>query len=124
MSDIKASNELAKEGVALTPHMRHIIAWAIWSGTGFLGVSYVALLIHLTWRSSGWIEQILQQHFAATVGLPLAAVGAFLIVNALQITAGNIEVEALGFKLRGASGPILLWVVVFMAISFAIRLVW
>lgn len=111
-------------GVILTPLMRQIVAWAVWIGAGVLGVSYVARILYLSWQDGGWLDETIKQHFAAAVGLPLAAVGAFLVVNALQITAGKIEVEAWGFKLRGASGPILIWVVVFLAISVSIKLIW
>jgi hypothetical protein len=42
----------------------------------------------------------------------------------LEQTSGPIEFEGLGFKFKGASGPVVLWVFCFLAIAGAIKLVW
>jgi hypothetical protein len=110
--------------VGLTPLMKRIAAWGIWIGAGMVGISFAASLIYWTWKEPDSIKEILKEHFAATVGLPLAAVGSFLLVTALQVTAGKIEFEIVGLKFRGASGPIVLWVLVFLGMTVAIRLVW
>ena len=55
------------------------------------------------------------EHFAAVVGLPGAAVAALFIVMLLEQTQGTIEFEGLGFKFRGASGPVALWVFCYLA---------
>ena len=103
MGDLDTPKAPEKDWVVLTPLMRQIVAWSVWTGAGVLGISYVARLLYLSWQDGGWMEETMKEHFAAIVGLPLAAVAAFLVVNALQITAGKIEVEAWGFKLHGAS---------------------
>jgi hypothetical protein len=41
-----------------------------------------------------------------------------------QRARGPIEFEAFGFKLRGASGPIVLWVFCFLSIAAAFQLLW
>lgn len=64
------------------------------------------------------------QNFAASVGLPAAAGAALFIVLVLKVTTGPIEIQAPGFRLKGASGPILLWVVCFVAITWGIWLLW
>lgn len=75
-------------------------------------------------RSSPALFRIALDHFAATVGLPSAALAALCIVIFLESTGGAIEFEGLGFKFRGASGPIVLWVFCFLAIAGAIKLLW
>jgi len=69
-------------------------------------------------------EEILRNHFAAVVGLPMAAIFALWVVTILRSKSGPIEFDAFGFRLRGASGPVVLWVLCFLAISFAIKLLW
>lgn len=69
------------------------------------------------------VFEIALNHFAATVGLPSAALAALCVVF-LESTTGRIEFEGLGFKFKGASGPIVLWVVCFLAIAAAIKLLW
>ncbi|NUU40368.1 hypothetical protein [Tardiphaga robiniae] len=72
---------------------------------------------------SKW-ESMLETHFAAIVGLPGAAAAAFALVVFLRQTDGPIEFEFLGFKFKGASGQVAMWVICFWAIAGAIKLVW
>jgi hypothetical protein len=69
-------------------------------------------------------EKVLEEHFAAIIGLPGAAAAAFVLVVFLRQTEGPIEFEGLGFKLKGAAGQILMWVICFLAIAGAIKLLW
>lgn len=70
------------------------------------------------------IYNVALDHFAATIGLPSAALAALWIVMFLESTTGRIEFEGLGFRFNGASGPIVLWVVCFLAIVAGIRIAW
>jgi len=70
-----------------------------------------------------WLELALN-HFPAVIGLPAAAAASFVVVLLLRNTEGPIEFEGLGFKFKGASGPVVLWVFVFLAIAAAIRMLW
>jgi hypothetical protein len=48
----------------------------------------------------------------------------FLGASVLRETTGKLEFEALGFKFRGASGPVVLWVLCYFAITLSIKLLW
>ncbi len=63
-------------------------------------------------------------HWPALVGIPMSAISAFCIVSLLRVTNGPIEFEGLGFKFQGASGPVVLWVVCFLALAAALTLLW
>jgi hypothetical protein len=67
---------------------------------------------------------LLITHFPAMAGLPFAALCALFVVTILRVTQGPIEFEGLGFKFRGASGPIVLWVLCYLVIVASIKLVW
>jgi len=69
-------------------------------------------------------DTLLKEHVHAVVGIPMAAVYAFCVVLTLEASSGPIEFEALGFKFRGASGPVVLWVFSFLGFVLAIRLLW
>ena len=75
-------------------------------------------------QPANWLIKLTQSNYAALVGVPMSAVTAFCIVSLLKVTNGPIEFEALGFKFRGASGPIVLWVLCFLAIVVAFRVLW
>ncbi|MEZ5635967.1 MAG: hypothetical protein R3E92_02415 [Burkholderiaceae bacterium] len=68
--------------------------------------------------------QIVQDHFAAIVGLPVAAIFSAFLVVVLQQTSGPVRFEGLGFKFEGTSGQVVLWVFCFLAITVAIKLLW
>ena len=70
------------------------------------------------------IFHLAMQHFAATIGLPSAALAALFLVVFLEHTSGAIEFEAIGFKFKGASGPIVMWALAFIVITIAIKLLW
>lgn len=71
--------------------------------------------------TQGWILDKIQQHFVATIIMTFSALAALFIVLLLQYSTGTIEFEAIGFKFRGASGPVVLWVLCFLAMVGATK---
>jgi hypothetical protein len=67
---------------------------------------------------------LILNHFAAVVGLPMIAALSLVIVLLLPQAYGRIEFKALGMSFKGASGPVILWVVCFITITLALKLVW
>lgn len=78
----------------------------------------------LTLMPPGDLLSIVTQHFAAVFGLPFAALLAAFIVVALRHAEGPLKFEGLGFKFEGGSGEVVLWVLCFLAIATALRLLW
>lgn len=70
-----------------------------------------------------WLS-IAQKQFAAVIGLPMAALAALFVVLVLGLTSGLVEVEFWSFKFKGAAAPIVFWVMCFLAIAGAIKLLW
>lgn len=48
-----------------------------------------------------WVLDLAREHFAATVGLPFAALAALCLVILLEISTGKIELRGLGFEFKG-----------------------
>ncbi|MEY6433036.1 hypothetical protein ABC977_11535 [Thioalkalicoccus limnaeus] len=102
-----------------------VAQWMIVVGAALFASVYLALIVvYLFFSEDKWVIEVAKAHFAATIGLPLAAVAALFVVSIFEITTGKIEFEGLGFKFTGASGPVIMWVVCFLAISGAIALLW
>ena len=104
-------------------HLRKIAHWLVLVAGGIFGGAFVvggAMSMLL----NPMVFQVALSHFAATVGLPSAALASLCIVIFLESTTGPIEFEGFGFKFKGASGPIILWVICFLAIASAIKLLW
>ena len=98
----------------------------IWSA--WLAVAAVFAYLLLTALSMMfWVNPdrpLIRAHFTAVVALPMAAALAFILVTLMPAGYGAIEFEALGKKLKGASGPIVLWIICFVVIVAAIKLLW
>jgi hypothetical protein len=88
-----------------------------------LAIYVVFLIASFSWKG-GWISELLRDHYVFFVGLPFAALIAYFLVSTLESAKGKVEFEALGMKFKGASGPIVMWVLVFLSLIVAIRLVW
>jgi len=102
--------------------LRIIVSYlVIISGTLFtfgVAVLYIA-------ASTDNLENIVKDHAAAAFGIPLMWNCALLVVVILRSTAGPIEFETpFGFKFRGASGPVVLWVLCYLALTTSARILW
>lgn len=67
---------------------------------------------------------LLVERFPVIVALPTAAGISFLVVAYFRQVSGPVEFEAFGVKFKGRGGPAILWVVCFLSIAGAIKLLW
>lgn len=103
--------------------LRIVGRWLVLLAAGVYGAAFFGFCLYgMIYKE--WVEQLAKEHFAATIGLPSAALAALLLVTLLEMNAGRVEVKALGFELKGAGGPILMWVICFLAITAAIKTLW
>lgn len=101
---------------------KNIIAWVL-----IIVVPIVSVVLmggFLRYIEPGLMVEIVKNHFAATIGLPMAALLSAFIVVSLRHSDGPIKFEGLGFKFEGSSGQVVLWVFCFLSIAAAIKLVW
>jgi hypothetical protein len=103
--------------------LRRVSHWLVLVASATFGFAFVIGGAHAMLTNSRVFE-IGMTHFAATIGLPSAALAALCIVVVLEGTAGPIQLEGLGFKFKGAAGPIVFWIFCFLAITSAIHLLW
>jgi len=99
-----------------------VVGTAAWAGYFFTFLVYQSLFGKAS--PDNWFLRMVQQHPAATIGIGISAISAFCLVAVLEVTRGSIEFEVLGFKFRGASGPVILWVFCFLAMVFGLWLLW
>jgi len=107
---------------------RQIAQWFAVAGTALAGLFFLFFLIrHITHPgpAEGWLTQIINTHYAATIGVPLSAISAFCVVALLHvISKGDIEFSVLGFTFKGASGPVILWIMCFLAMILGLEILW
>ena len=104
-------------------HRRTIAIVVALAFTSILTISFIATVIFYANRPAIF-EKIAQDHFRGLMGPPMCAMTAMAIVSILRVTSGSIEFEAFGFKFKGASGPIVLWVLTYLATAAAIAVLW
>ncbi|MCJ9728947.1 hypothetical protein [Bradyrhizobium sp. PRIMUS42] len=98
---------------------------AFWAAVVVIALGFLAAFaVWIANFRSDWQIQILREHYAAIVGLPAAAAGAFVMVTLFRQVSGKIIITLPGLKLEEASGPIILWVVCFIAMALAIKMIW
>lgn len=118
-SSLKKKNKLSPRSLIVTCCLVCVIS----SGTLFL-CSIVVVMIYSLCTDEQWLEMA-KEHSAASTGLPIAAVIAFLLVSILNITANEeIKIKAPGFELSGASGPVVLWIACYLALAGSLKLLW
>jgi hypothetical protein len=103
---------------------RIVVALIALAGATFVGGTFLFFLARDITNAEPWMMEIFRTHPAAVLGLPTGALAALCIVLFLEAKSGYIEFEGFGFKFRGASGEIVLWVICFLAIVSAVKLLW
>lgn len=101
-----------------------LLKYSIVIGTFLVVVFYSVSIAYWAWRENSWFIKILQEQFAATIGLPLAAIGSLVIVILLEFTSGPIKLEAWGIKFEGAAAPALMWTFCFLAMASVLKMLW
>lgn len=71
------------------------------------------------------LREMGKAHGRVLLGLPSAAMMSLTIISLLRVTSGPIEFEApFGFKFKGASGPVVLWIFTFLACVTGVVALW
>src|SRR5215471_210857 len=71
---------------------------------------------------NGNLAHLIESHAGAMSGVPWScAVAASVVVTSLRSSFGSIEFKVLDVELKGASGPIVLWLLCFLIQSLGIE---
>ena len=120
----KAKPEPRPEDERWLYKLRKFASWAFVLCSCIVTLVLAYLLIR---GSMGWPDffVIAIRHFPAVVGLPLAAVASLFIVIVLKVISGEkLSFKIWGLNFEGASGPVILWMLCFLAMALAINTLW
>jgi hypothetical protein len=104
-------------------NLRRLTSWAAVAGAMAFASVFFGRITYLAFTENFW-KEISREHFPSVIGLPAAALLSLLIVLVLKAAAGPLRFKVPGFEFKGASGPVILWVVCFLAMSWAIHFLW
>lgn len=118
-----AERNIADTHADPTRSVKIAVRWlALVGGAVFAGTFVIGGIASMIYDSN--LYQVALQQVPATIGLPSAALASLCLVIVLENTSGPIEFEGLGFKFKGASGPVVLWCLCFLVMTVAIQMVW
>ena len=103
---------------------RRVFGWVALFAALFWGTFVGGFLAYHTLQPDGWMIRLIEHQFAAVILVPMSGLGALCIVLLLRLSSGPLEFKAIGFEFRGASGQVVLWVVSFIAMVAAVKLLW
>ena len=108
--------------------LRKFASWGAVLGAMALACFFAIFLVNECFNptklGTNWLVDQFNQHFAATIGIPLSALVAFCVVILLRVTTGPIELESKFIEFRGASGPIIFWILCFIATFIGVKVLW
>ncbi len=102
--------------------VRKVAMWIAVAGAAILALGYLYLILNNI--DFEIVKMELSKQTAVALVLPFAGFIAFLLVTLLRIGSGPIEFKALGFDFKGSSGPAILWILCFLAIVSAVKMLW
>ncbi len=100
-----------------------VIGTAIWT-TFFFGFLVVNALFPSSIPDS-WFLDMVKGNPAGTIGIAIGAISSFSVVVVLDIFSRDpISFKFFSFEFKGASGPVILWVVCFLAFVAGTNFLW
>ncbi len=70
------------------------------------------------------LVEVVDKQFPAVFCVPISYVSALILVLILRVAAGPIEFKVLAVEFKGASGPLVFWVICFLALIYAFKQLW
>jgi hypothetical protein len=106
------------------PLLRKLGPWVAVMGLLGGGLTAAILIVGALEAEPQLFQRLLAQEARAVFGIPMVALSAFCVVWVLEATSGRIQFEVASLKFRGASGPVVLWVLAFLAFVLGIYILW
>ncbi len=88
----------------------------------------IAPLLYVAWflvtDASPEYTTLVMKNYRIFFCMPYAAFFAYYLVVTLEKASGDIKVKFFGFEFEGAAGPLLFWLLIFLAILFGFDRFW
>lgn len=94
-----------------------------------VGIALLALpLIYVGWMCTladgGEYWEFVRKNYLVFFGMPYAAFFSYFLVSFVETRKGDIDVDFFTFKFKGAAGPLVFWLLIFLAIMLGFKLFW
>ena len=116
-------NDILQRGEFNVKNLRLIFQWASITAVLVIGGLYLYQLIP-AFSSNDRLKSLMIENAKASIGIPLSMIFSTVLVIVFERYSGEIQLKISGFELKGASAPLILWVVCFLAIVTGISILW
>ena len=100
-----------------------VIGTALWTGFFFSFLIISALFPNAVPES--WFLAMIMEHPSGTIGIAISAISAFSVVAVLDVFARDpIVIRFWQFEVKGAAGPVILWVLCFLTLVLGGEILW
>jgi len=100
-----------------------VLGTAVWATFFFAFLVIGAIFPQLI--PDSWFLKMVQAHPSGTLGIAMGAITSFSVVALLDVFARDpIEIRLWKFELKGAAGPVVLWVICFLAFVTGVEILW
>jgi hypothetical protein len=98
-----------------------------WIAIALISIFLASLVVIMNiaiYRDFDGFRAELMPHIVVIMGLAGMGLSSVLLVAIFRQADGPIEVEAIGIKFKGGAGPIVLWIMAFLAMVGGSRMLW
>ena len=104
----------ADPNVGRVHQTQRLIAWTLAVSAILFLLTITSIMFAMT-LTREILAKVAVDHFAGLFGPPMCVLVALVAVIVLRVTHGPMEFEAMGFKFKGASGPVVLYILTYLA---------
>ena len=97
---------------------KFLMRWIIVVLAGIFCFASIILISNIAYEANV-INDVVKDHYFAVIGIAFATITSVFLVIVFNEAIGPIEIEAFGLKFRGAAGPLILWILCFLALVTA-----
>ena len=116
--------KLLPEDQSVETFFSKVVKWVLLFGAVIYLVIWFGFVLYSIVTKQSWIMDVLTNHMPVMLSLPVAGATSLIIVLFLGTVSGEIEFKMIGMEFKGASGPIVMWVFCYLAITLSIKLMW
>ena len=126
LSPIRDPQGSAKQVDRSNKALKTYVNWAFFIAAAVFSCFNAGFVITQTYLGTPAFMQIVYEHFTAIVALPFAgfaSLGLVLLLESRSSQPLEFKIPG-GFEFKGASGPIILWILCFITVTICIKFLW
>lgn len=85
-------------------------------------------ILYVAWflvnGASNFYSSLVLRNYLVFFGMPYAAFFAYYLVITLESSRGPIELEFISLKFKGAAGPLVFWLLIFLSVQLGFKMFW